>query len=61
MNAERDGTDYKKELIKISSGQKINIHLAGGGGWAARVRKCNDDIRIDLVNLGYSIYPNLSL
>ena len=39
MNAERDGTDYKKEVIKISSGQKITIHLAGGGGWAARVRE----------------------
>ncbi len=39
MNADRDGTDYKKEVIKISSGQKIAIHLAGGGGWAARVER----------------------
>ncbi|CAN5133627.1 glycoside hydrolase family 97 protein [soil metagenome] len=39
LNAERDGTDYKKEVMKISSGQKIAIHLAGGGGWAARVER----------------------
>lgn len=37
MNADRDGTDYKKEVIKISQGQKLNIHLAPGGGWAARI------------------------
>jgi alpha-glucosidase len=39
INADRDGTDYKKELIKISGGIKLNIHLAPGGGWAARIEK----------------------
>ena len=39
INADRDGTDYKKEVIKISSGTKLNIHLAPGGGWAARIEK----------------------
>lgn len=39
VNADRDGTDYKKEVIKISSGDKLNIHLAPAGGWAARIEK----------------------
>ena len=42
VNADRDATDYKKEVITISSGDKINIHLAPGGGWAARIEKLND-------------------
>ncbi|MFZ1977772.1 MAG: glycoside hydrolase family 97 C-terminal domain-containing protein, partial [Bacteroidota bacterium] len=37
--ADRDGTDYKKEVINISSGDKLNIQLAPGGGWAARIEK----------------------
>ena len=41
INADRDGTDYKKEEIKISSSTKLNIHLAPGGGWAARIEKSN--------------------
>jgi len=39
VNADRDGTDYKKEVIKISKSDKINIQLAPGGGWAARIEK----------------------
>jgi alpha-glucosidase len=39
VNADRDATDYKKETIKISSGDKLNIQLAPGGGWAARIEK----------------------
>jgi alpha-glucosidase len=38
-NADRDGTDYKSEKIKISSSSKLNIHLAPGGGWVARIEK----------------------
>ncbi len=37
INADRNATDYKKEIIKITSGEKINIHMAPGGGWAARI------------------------
>ena len=33
VNADRNATDYKKETITISSGDKINVHLAPGGGW----------------------------
>jgi alpha-glucosidase len=39
INADRDATDYKKEIVKISSGDKLNIYLAPGGGWAARIEK----------------------
>lgn len=39
VNADRDATDYKKQIITISSGDKITIHLAPGGGWAARISK----------------------
>ncbi|MGD0754790.1 MAG: glycoside hydrolase family 97 protein [Bacteroidales bacterium] len=39
INADRDATDYKKEVIKISKGSKIEVHLAPGGGWAARIEK----------------------
>lgn len=41
LNANRDGTDYKKEVIKISSGAKVPVQLSGGGGWVARLRKVN--------------------
>jgi len=39
MNADRDATDYKMEIIKIRSGDSLPIHLASGGGWAARIEK----------------------
>jgi alpha-glucosidase len=39
VNAHRDGTDYKKETVEVSSGEKIKIQMSGGGGWVARVEK----------------------
>ncbi len=39
VNAHRDGTDYKKETVEISAGRKLNVHMSGGGGWAARLEK----------------------
>jgi alpha-glucosidase len=39
INADRDATDYKKELLKISSDDKLKIQLSKGGGWAARIKK----------------------
>jgi alpha-glucosidase len=39
MNANTEATDYKKEELEISSGEKLKIHLAQGGGWAARIEK----------------------
>lgn len=37
INADRDATDYKREVIKVSSVDKLMIHLSNGGGWAARI------------------------
>lgn len=37
INADKEATDYKKEVRKISSADKLIIHLLGGGGWAARI------------------------
>lgn len=39
VNAGRNATDYKKVTMKITAGQKLKIHLAPGGGWAARLEK----------------------
>jgi len=41
INADRDATDYKKEVVKVSSGDKVKIQLAPGGGWVARIEKLN--------------------
>lgn len=37
VNADRDATDYKKETITVKSGDKLQVHLAPGGGWVARI------------------------
>ena len=39
INADRDATDYKKDVIRISRDTKMKIQLAPGGGWAARIEK----------------------
>jgi alpha-glucosidase len=38
VNADRNATDYKKEIINVSAGDKVTVHLAPGGGWVARLR-----------------------
>ncbi|HTJ50853.1 MAG TPA: glycoside hydrolase family 97 protein [Cyclobacteriaceae bacterium] len=37
VNADRNGTDYKRQIIELSSGEKVNLQLSGGGGWVARL------------------------
>ncbi|MDP4286087.1 MAG: glycoside hydrolase family 97 protein [Bacteroidota bacterium] len=37
VNAERNGTDYKKVERTITRNDKLTVHLAPGGGWAARI------------------------
>lgn len=37
VNADRNGTDYKRVERTITSKDKLRIHLAPGGGWAARI------------------------
>ena len=37
MNAERYGSDYKLVRSQVNQSAKLKIHLAPGGGWAARI------------------------
>ncbi len=37
INAHRDATDYKRSVVTVTPGQKLDIHLAPGGGWTAIV------------------------
>jgi alpha-glucosidase len=37
INADRYAGDYKHLKTKVKSGDKMKIHLAPGGGWAARI------------------------
>jgi len=37
-NADRIGIDYQRELRPVSSKDRIRIHLAPGGGFAARLQ-----------------------
>ena len=37
INADRDATDWQSETRKLSPTDKLNVHLAPGGGWTARV------------------------
>ena len=39
VNAHRKGIDYRKETRNITSGDSIRLHLAPGGGFAAKLRK----------------------
>jgi len=39
INADRDATDYVSETKRVSSSDKMNIHLAPGGGCALRLFK----------------------
>ena len=35
VNADREATDYTKTVGPVSGGDKLKVHLAPGGGWAA--------------------------
>jgi alpha-glucosidase len=37
VNADKFAEDYKHHKVNINSGDKMKIHLAPGGGWAARI------------------------
>lgn len=37
VNADRNASDYKKTTTQITRATKLKIHLAPGGGWAARI------------------------
>jgi alpha-glucosidase len=38
-NADRVGVDYVREKTPVSASDRLNIHLAPGGGWVARVTR----------------------
>ncbi len=37
VNADRNASDYKREKIQVTNATKLKIHLAPGGGWAAKL------------------------
>lgn len=37
LNADRKGTDYTKESVRLNADRKLTVHLAPGGGFALRV------------------------
>lgn len=37
INADREGTDYKRIVKRVSGNEKLKIKLAPGGGWVARI------------------------
>ena len=39
INADRDGTDYKREIATVKKGDKLTVKMMNGGGWAARLEK----------------------
>ncbi|NML67881.1 glycoside hydrolase family 97 protein [Hymenobacter sp. RP-2-7] len=36
-NADRDATDYQREVRRVTAQDKLALHLGSGGGWAARI------------------------
>jgi alpha-glucosidase len=41
INADRDATDYKKEIKRVNALTKMDIHLSNGGGWTAIIKPLN--------------------
>ena len=41
VNADRDATDYVKEIKRVNGSGKLVVHLSNGGGWAARFKPVN--------------------
>ncbi|MCI0494286.1 glycoside hydrolase family 97 protein [candidate division KSB1 bacterium] len=39
INVDRNAMDYKKVVRTVTKNEKLNIHLAAGGGWVARLIK----------------------
>jgi alpha-glucosidase len=38
INAAKEGTDYKRSVADITSADRLNVHLAPGGGWSCVVK-----------------------
>jgi len=39
INAERHAEDYQRETKQVNASAKLNIHLASGGGWVAKIKQ----------------------
>ena len=39
INADREPTDYKREVVRMSSADKWEIRFSPAGGWVARIEK----------------------
>ena len=39
VNAEKEATDYKHTKQSVKAGDKLDVHLASGGGWTALITK----------------------
>ncbi len=39
INAERDGTDYTRNILPVQQDVVVHVHLAAGGGWAGIIIK----------------------
>lgn len=37
VNADRNGSDYKRTKMQVNRTTKLDLDLAPGGGWAARI------------------------
>jgi alpha-glucosidase len=37
VNARKDARDYKRLTRRVTASEKLSVHLAEGGGWAARI------------------------
>ncbi|GAB3637303.1 glycoside hydrolase family 97 protein [Hymenobacter arcticus] len=37
INADRDATDYQREVVPVAASDQLKIKLSNGGGWAARI------------------------
>ena len=37
INAHREGTDYERQVVKVSQNDELKIRMAPGGGWATRI------------------------
>ena len=44
-NANRNPQDYQMEAFELEAGEPLELHLAPGGGWVARLRRT--DVRTD--------------
>ncbi len=41
INADKDATDYKRQIVKVTSADKLTINIANGGGFAIIIDPIN--------------------